>query len=138
MGNRTKEEVRDPAASLKRKREREYNSLNQLIKDIGGVNPATEITQYGYDALGQLTRVTHPNGRVVVYDYDEAGNRRQVTDNGVTTAYTTNNLNQYTQVGNVTYAFDADGNLVSQTENGVTTTYAYDAENRLVLTTALQ
>ncbi|HUE69399.1 MAG TPA: RHS repeat-associated core domain-containing protein, partial [Pirellulaceae bacterium] len=87
---------------------------------------------YGYDALGQLTRVAHPDGRVVVYDYDEAGNRRQVVDGGVATPYTTNALNQYTQVGGVTYAFDTDGNLISQTENGVTTTYTYDIENRLV------
>ncbi len=87
---------------------------------------------YGYDALGQLTTVRHPDGRVVVYDYDAAGNRRQVIDDGTATAYTTNDLNQYTQVGGVTYAFDADGNLVSQTAGGVTTTYTYDVENRLV------
>ncbi len=87
---------------------------------------------YGYDALGQLVSVRHPDGHVVVYDYDEAGNRRQVIDDGTSTEYTTNNLNQYTQVGGVTYAFDADGNLISQTENGVTTTYAYNIENRLI------
>ena len=87
---------------------------------------------YGYDALGQLTSVTYPDGRVVVYDYDEAGNRRQVIDDGVATPYTTNDLNQYTQVGDVTYAFDLDGNLVSKTEAGVTTTYTYNVENRLV------
>ncbi|WP_145234608.1 putative Ig domain-containing protein [Urbifossiella limnaea] len=86
---------------------------------------------YGYDALGQLVRVEHPDGRVVVYDYDAAGNRRRVTDDGVETDYTANDLNQYTQVGGVTYTFDADGNLKSKTENGVTTTYAFDAENRL-------
>ena len=87
---------------------------------------------YGYDALGQLTSVTYPDGHIVTYDYDEVGNRIRVTDNGVETEYTTNDLNQYTQVGDVTYAFDADGNMISQTENGVTTTYSYDAENHLV------
>lgn len=86
---------------------------------------------YGYDALGQLVTVRHPDGHVVVYDYDEAGNRRQVIDDGTATEYTTNNLNQYTQVGGVSYAFDADGNLISQTEAGVTTTYDYDIDNRL-------
>ena len=87
---------------------------------------------YGYDALGQLTSVTYPDGHIVTYDYDAAGNRRQVIDNGVATSYTTNNLNQYTQVGDTTYAYDADGNMTSQTENGVTTTYSYDPQNRLV------
>ena len=87
---------------------------------------------YGYDALGQLTSVTYPDGHIVTYDYDEVGNRIRVIDNGVETDYTTNDLNQYTQVGDVTYTFDADGNMISQTEKGVTTTYSYDAENRLV------
>jgi RHS repeat-associated protein len=88
--------------------------------------------RYGYDPLGQLTSVTYPDGHVVTYAYDAAGNRMQVTDNGVTTDYAANNLNQYTQVGDVTYAFDADGNLIAKTEGGVTTTYTYDAESRLV------
>jgi RHS repeat-associated protein len=87
---------------------------------------------YGYDALGQLIRVEHPDGRIAVYDYDAAGNRTRVIDNGVETAYATNDLNQYTEVGDVTYEFDADGNLVSQAEGGVTTTYTYDIENRLI------
>jgi YD repeat-containing protein len=86
---------------------------------------------YGYDALGQLVNVRCPDGHAVAYDYDEAGNRRQVIDDGTATEYTTNNLNQYTEVGGVTYAFDADGNLIRQAENGVTTIYAYDTENRL-------
>ena len=33
---------------------------------------------YEYDVLGQLVGVIHPDGRVVSYDYDEAGNQRQV------------------------------------------------------------
>jgi len=86
---------------------------------------------YGYDRLGQLTSVTYPDGHVVDYAYDAAGNRTEVTDNGVTTAYVTNNLNQYSEVGGVIYAFDLDGNLISKTEAGVTTTYSYDIENRL-------
>ena len=57
---------------------------------------------YGYDALGQLTRVQYPNGRVVQYVYDAVGNRTQVIDNGVTTVYSANNMNQYTAVGSTT------------------------------------
>ena len=87
---------------------------------------------HGYDATGQLIRVTHPDGHAVVYDYDAAGNRRAVTDDGVETDYTANALNQYTRVGDTDYVFDADGNLIRQTENGVTTVYTYDTENRLV------
>src|SRR5262249_35671617 len=58
---------------------------------------------YGYDALGQLVSVKYPDGHLVTYDYDAAGNRIRVVDNGVETDYTTNDLNQYTKVGGATY-----------------------------------
>jgi RHS repeat-associated protein len=87
---------------------------------------------YSYDASGQLTGVTYPDGRVVTYVYDAVGNRIEVIDDGISTAYAMNNMNQYTAVGEATYTFDADGNMASKTEGGVTTTYAYDIENRLV------
>lgn len=87
---------------------------------------------YGYDPLGQLTRVEYGDGRVVHYVYDAAGNRTGVADNGVPTAYVPNTLNQYTTVGGAPYLYDADGNLTNKTESGVTTTYTYDAENRLI------
>jgi YD repeat-containing protein len=61
------------------------------------------------------------------------GNRIRTFENGVTTAYTTNNLNQYTKVGDTTYTFDADGNLVSETSpSGTHALYSYDDENRLI------
>ena len=48
-----------------------------------------------------------------------------------TTAYTANNLNQYTGVGTATYAYDKNGNLTSDG----TRTYSWDAENRLTSAT---
>ena len=48
-----------------------------------------------------------------------------------TTAYTANNLNQYTRVGTATYAYDKNGNLTSDG----TRTYSWDAENRLTSAT---
>ena len=48
-----------------------------------------------------------------------------------TTAYTVNNLNQYTRVGTATYAYDKNGNLTSDG----THTYGWDAENRLTTAT---
>jgi len=73
---------------------------------------------YTYDAIRQLTGVTCPDGRTVTYAYDAAGNRTTVTDNGVVTAYTANNLNAYTAIGPLTLSYDAGGNLLAQT-NGV-------------------
>ena len=71
-------------------------------------------------------------GGLLNIEYDAAGNRIQVKDSGVETAYNTNNLNQYTSVGTATYSYDTDGNLISKTEGSNTWTYTYDSENRLI------
>ncbi|MBE2259307.1 MAG: RHS repeat protein, partial [Rhodobacteraceae bacterium] len=93
---------------------------------------------YGYDDIGQLTHAvfvsTNPaiTDQDLLYVYDAMGNRIQTIENGITTAYTTNNLNQYTRVGDTSYAFDADGNLVSETSLSGTVLYSFDDENRLI------
>jgi RHS repeat-associated protein len=87
---------------------------------------------YGYDGNGQLTSVTTPTGETITYQYDAAGNRIAVVDNGATTQYTTNDLDEYTQVGNTNYKYDANGDLISQTDSTGTTTYSYNALGQLV------
>ncbi len=93
---------------------------------------------YSYDTAGQLTHaVFTPGGSSTLppqdlqYTYDAAGNRTQTIINGVTTAYTVNNVNEYTQVGGTSYTYDADGNLATSTTAGVTTTYAFNQVNQL-------
>jgi RHS repeat-associated protein len=112
------------------------NSQYQYTYDnLGRRNAMTTLDgvfKYGYDAIGQLTSVITPTNRTITYTYDAAGNRIGVTDSGVTTNYTTNNLNQYSNVGNGVYTYDTDGNLISKTQGGQTSNYTYDAESRLV------
>ncbi len=65
------------------------------------------------------------------YFYDNIGNRQSATNNGKTTTYTPNSLNQYTSImdgGLKTLSYDLDGNL---TNNSVFT-YTWDCENRLI------
>ena len=72
---------------------------------------------YSYDAIGELTHAvfasTNPAvaGQDLAYFYDAAGNRTKTIINGVTTIYTTNNMNEYAQVGDAQYGYDADGNM---------------------------
>ena len=93
---------------------------------------------YTYDAIGELTHAvfasTNPAiaNQDLAYAYDAAGNRTQTIINGVTTVYTTNNLNEYTQVGDTQYSYDADGNLISATDASGTTNYTYNDQNQLV------
>jgi len=93
---------------------------------------------YQYDDTGQLTRAvlvsTAPDiaDQDLTYVYDAVGNRIRTIINGEVTEYTTNNMNQYVQVGDRTYVFDADGNLIQETGPDGTTSYTYNHENRLV------
>ena len=68
------------------------------------------------------------------YEYDAAGNRVAVIDNGVRTEYTADAMNQYTQVGDTSRTYDEDGNLVGIRDAGGLdqATYVYDDEDRLV------
>ncbi|MBE9147549.1 hypothetical protein IQ257_03270, partial [Coleofasciculus sp. LEGE 07092] len=97
---------------------------------------------YEYDATGQLTHAVFVSinpqiaDQDLTYIYDAAGNRIRTIHNGVTTEYTTNNLNQYETVGDATYLYDEDGNLIEKTEQGQTWQYGYNSENRLVKVTA--
>jgi RHS repeat-associated protein len=104
--------------------------------DLNG-NPAQTDTVegtywYEYDALDQLTKVIYPDSSYTSYAYDTAGNRISVVNNGATTAYNTNNMNQYTTAGPVLFTYDRNGNLVTKTENSTLTQYEYNAENRLL------
>jgi RHS repeat-associated protein len=115
-----------------------YNALGQQTS----MTTLDGAWTYGYDVIGELTSAVFVSSNPAVsnqnlaYTYDANGNRTQTVVNGATTSYTTNNLNQYTKVGNTTYQYDKDGNLVSSTANSVTTTYTYDSLDRLVGMTA--
>lgn len=93
---------------------------------------------YGYDATGQLVSAdfssTNANiaDKSLIYVYDAAGNRTQVIEDGATTDYIANGLNQYTQAGAESFTYDADGNMTSRSDGSGTTTYGYDSANRLI------
>ena len=107
------------------------------------MNTSYGLWTYEYDDLGQLTHAvlvstdsSIPN-QDLTYVYDALGNRIRTIENTVTTEYTTNNLNKYTQTvssaeGETTYVFDLDGNLIEERAPSGTTVYTCNDENRLV------
>ena len=119
------------------------NSFDVYMYDSLG-NQQTDTNQdgewvYTYDADSQLTKAvftpnsTDPDGLTsqnLQYFYDAAGNRISETVNGVTTAYTTNNLNEYTAVDGASYSYDKDGNLTATTAGAHT--YTYNSQNQLI------
>jgi YD repeat-containing protein len=160
MGNRTLEQVFDPASALAQKRSRVYNSLNRLFQELGAQNQNTEyayddqgnvvsvkdplnhVTANQYDALNRLAQVTDPNLGVTRYAYNGLDALTQVTDpRSLVTGYTVDGLGNLTQqaspdTGTTVNAYDAAGNLLTQTDaKGQVTAYTYDALNRVTLIT---
>lgn len=159
MGNRTLEEVRDPANALAQTRTRVFSSLNRLAQEIGAAGQMTaygydnqgnltaidgplsgtvDVTANLYDALNRLVRVTDPNAGQVNYGYNALDQLTSVTDpRTLTTSYSydgLNNLNQQVSpdTGTTNNTYDAAGNLLTQTDaKGQLTTYTYDALNRV-------
>ena len=155
MGNRTKEELFDPSNNLAQTQQREYDALSRLWKDIGAQN---QITQYQYDAQGNLKQIADPLLYATNFQFDTRNRLKQTTDaaNGLTqhtldaldqitqisdprdidTTYAVNGFGDITQEisadrGTTTYTFDAAGNLKTVTDaRGVKHTYTWDALNR--------
>ena len=90
----------------------------------------TEI--YTHDALNRLTSVIYADGSRAEFIYDPMGNRLITVENGLETAYSVNDLDQYEAAGLAIYEYDACGNFVSETKAGDTIFYEYDFENRLL------
>lgn len=157
-GNRTKEEVFDPANALAQTRSRVYSNLNRLFQEVGAVGQTTEyvydnqgnvvsvadplnrITASQYDALNRLRQVTDPASGVTLYAYDGIDQLTQVTDpRNLVTGYAVNGLGNLTQqvspdTGTTASTYDAAGNLLTQTDaKGQVTTYSYDVLNRVTL-----
>ena len=105
----------------------DYNDYDNVGNRLSMKVDDTDEHSYAYDKLYQLTAVNYPDDTTLMYYYDSLGNRTEVT-NGGTADYSSNNLNQYTEVGdNDDFSYDLNGNLT----NDGTYKYYYDYENRL-------
>lgn len=104
-------------------------------------------TSFGYDAISRPVGIANdlastPYDLTTTLDYNPANQITYRTRSNtlyafagygtVNRTYAPNGLNQYSAVGGTSYNYDSNGNL---TFDG-SITYAYDAENRLVATSA--
>ena len=116
------------------------DTYNYEVAEVpAAVNPAAFTTGYTYNAYGDLTSTTDPDGDVTSATYDDLGNELSSTDaRGYTTSYSYDADNELTGVslpGSLTesYTYDGDGNrLTSVDARGKTTTYTYDPLGRVV------
>jgi len=87
----------------------EYNSVNQLIKET-------------------VTNDPKQNNTITVFEYDEVGNLKTKTINGINTTYNYNDNDQLITQDTQTLTYDDNGNLITKDD----TVYSYDAKNRLI------
>ena len=141
-----------------------YDAVGNMLSKKDLLRP-TQSEAYTYDALNRLAsfkqgemttgvEISNPL-KQVQYALDALGNRTTVTTNGVTTNYTSDNMNAYTALTggqNATLQYDANGNMTNDgthtyqynynnrlisVDNGATATYKYDALNRRIQKTVV-
>ena len=122
-----------------------FDDLNRMKYEQRGAtadgyayDQAGEVT--GFNRDGTLSNGVVTGGATMGLIYDFAGNRSQVTNNGTTTNYSVNNVNEYTAVGSDAVESDVKGNvktchIKTYAQTNVVWTYTYDAQNRLRLAT---
>lgn len=115
-----------------------YNLDGNRISEIDQNNSRTD---YHYDELHRVTQVNYPNGQIVNYNYDSAGNRSTLSSDLDLIAYnydTADRLTvadyvyvpdgQMTVTDSVYSSYDGNGNITFRDD----ITYEYDYENRLI------
>ncbi|MGE3432836.1 MAG: RHS repeat-associated core domain-containing protein [Ramlibacter sp.] len=105
--------------------------------ESNGTTTPDAVWQIAYDAAGQISQTTDPEGQVRAYVYNRLGALVRYTDpRGHSTSYETDAAGNLTKVTNAlgqvrTYAYDAAGNLTTATDaRGKATLAHYDAMNR--------
>ncbi len=138
-GNRTREEVFDPNNALTQTRQREYDALNRLWKELGA---QSQTTTYQYDAQGNLKQAADPLNHATGYQFDALNRLIRITDPGTgQTQQTPDALDRITGVTDpkgvaTTYAYNGLGDLVSEVSaDRGTTTYTYDSAGNLATRT---
>lgn len=112
-----------------------YNAVGDLTRVT---DPAGKITAYGYDLFNRQVSMVRPGTITTNYLYDGQGNLVLVTDpESVATEYVVDDLGRTVKIvspdsGTTAYAFDAAGNPVLKIDaNGIVSTFTYDDEYRL-------
>ena len=107
-----------------------YDTLGRPVTRSTSKDGSTVNDTFGYNSRSELNTATVKN-ETYTYDYDNIGNRETAQEAAESaTAYESNNLNQYTAIGEFEPAYDDAGNQTKvKTSTGIWSV-VYNAENR--------
>ena len=107
-----------------------YDSLGRPMTRSTSKDGATVNDSFGYNSRNELNTAT-VNNEVYAYDYDNIGNRETAQEAAESaTSYESNQLNQYTAIGDFEPIYDDAGNQTKvKTSTGIWSV-VYNAENR--------
>lgn len=110
--------------------EMDYDAIGNITERRNMLD-ASRTESYGYDVISQLISFKRGTTENKSIQYDLMGNRIKVNENGITTNYTSNNVNAYTSItGGISFTpcYDGNGNMISDDKH----TYSYDFNNKIV------
>lgn len=118
-----------------------HYAYNEDLKMISQTDPKGGVTGFTYDGdVEKVIKITHPDGGVVSFDYQE-GQTVQTDENGGKITFVHDDQGRMVklidQLGQEeTYAYDDHGNMTSYTDrNGHVTTSVYDELGNLLSST---
>ena len=92
----------------------EYDDFDMKTKSVTLAGSDKTEESYAYDGAGRLAKWTK-DGQVTEYEYDPVYNRVSVTENGTTSGFEYNGLNQLVADDGKNYEYDGNGNLTKIT-----------------------
>ena len=107
-----------------------YDTLGRPMTRSTSKDGSTVKDSFGYNSRSELNTAT-VNNETYTYDYDNIGNRETAQEAAESaTTYESNQLNQYTSIGNFVPTYDDAGNQTKvKTRTGIWSV-VYNAENR--------
>ena len=113
-----------------------YDTLGRPFTRSTSRNGTTQSDNFGYNSRSELTSATLRDDSYA-YAFDHIGNRNTASEAGTQSAYSTNNLNQYTEISlgeteTSPLQYDADGNATQMETSTGTWQITYNGENRPV------
>ena len=94
-----------------------YDSFGQLASSTTNMGGVSRSIAHSYDADGNRTAVTHPDGHYFPYGYDGLGHMTSVGEDGIATL--------------ATFSYDAAGRHAGTAYAGASSSYGYEGVGRL-------